>query len=100
MKNAATISQRHQCQCEINHVRDFQPLTSEEDYEKYMAKEVNLGGGERKTIKDTLVDGMEHDFPHWRTQQYSVPSADDAATHETAYIVPGVTGDELYNNFL
>ena len=98
------LKNKQQCQCNIIHCSEVQRLASDENHQLFLQKKVNLGGGEKKTVKEIIEDGMV-DFPNWMTKQYSIPAVDDASTHETvkneiAYLVAGVTGDELYHNYI
>ena len=68
----------------------------EETHEDFMKNVVSLGGGVRKTVREILDEGMRNDFPEWRTRQYSIPSAEDAAAHPTANLIPDAEGKEIY----
>ena len=94
-----SISPSINCECEMTHVHDIEPLTTKDEYDEFMSQDVKMGGGESKKRIEIIEKGMDRDFPNWREQQTVVPSVEDAGSDKAVYPVPGEVGKALYTNY-
>ena len=87
------------CYCGMKHIREVTALASDEDYTEFMSQEVTLGGGEIKTVREIICDGMDRDFPNWKEKPMYIPYGEDSVIDSNNYLVPGEVGEELYINY-